>query len=134
MFLNFQKKSRFSKIVIAILAILCALPILYSTVYRFMDYYVCRGLVSMKLGKGFAPDAIEGYVQGALSPGLSRDEVGSKLDEIGRIKVISLGRVNDTWLDQINLQICTDPFNRIIILANYTASGRLISIKIADEP
>ena len=88
----------------------------------------------MKLGKGFSPNAIEGYILDTLSPGLSRDEVGSKLEEIGRVKVISLGRVNDTWLDQINLQICTDPFNRIIILANYTASGGLISIKIADEP
>ena len=129
-----QKKPRFWNLVIAALVVLCALPILYSTVYRFMDYYVCRGLVSMKLGKGFSPNAIEGYILDTLSPGLSRDEVGSKLEEIGRVKVISLGRVNDTWLDQINLQICTDPFNRIIILANYTASGGLISIKIADEP
>ncbi len=133
MLLNLQKKPRFRKIVTAILIVLCALPILYATVYRFSDYYICRSLISMKLGMGFSPSTIEGYIQDTLSPGLSRDEVGSRLEEIGRIKVVPLGNVNGVWSDQINIQICTDPFNRIIIFANYSASGHLISIKIADE-
>jgi hypothetical protein len=127
------KASKFWRIVFTVILILCILPIGYIGVYRPLDYGICRSMISLKLGLGFSPFTLEGYVQDSLSPGLSREEVSAKLEEIGRIKITLLGRFNDTWVDQINLQVCTDPFNRIIILAGYSANSRLISIRIADE-
>lgn len=123
----------FRKITFAILIILFVLPMLYAVVYRPADYFLCRSFVSMRLGRGFSPYTLENYVQETLSPGMTRDEVVSKLDEVGRIRVFHLGTLDGKQIDQINLQICTDPFNRMIIFTNYSDVGTLISTKIADD-
>jgi hypothetical protein len=117
----------------AILFLCVLLPIFYIVIYRPLDYYFCRGAISVKLGMSFSPFTLEGYVEKSLLPGMTREDVLATLEKIGRVKVVPLGRVNDIWSEQITLSVCTDYFNRIIIFSNYSEDGDLISIKILDD-
>lgn len=128
-----SKKLRQS-ITLLVVTILCCLPIFYFSIFRISDYVVCRTLISAKLGMGFSPFTIEGYIKNSLTLGMHRDEVKLKLEEIGDIEIIpSKEGINNISSDQINLRLCSHPLNKIIIFVNYLNNGELISVKIQDN-
>jgi len=127
-------QSKFWRIASVVVMTTCVLlPIFYVVIYRPLDYYFCRSAISVKLGMSFSPYTLEGYVENSLLPGMTREDVLSTLEEIGRVKVVPLGSVNDVWSEQITISICTDYFNRIVIFSNYSDDGILMSIKILDD-
>jgi len=123
-------------ITISILMVLlfCLLPVFYFGVYRMADYIVCRSLVGLRLGKGTSLISIEEYIKESLTPGLGREEVKSKLDEIGRVEIIpSRGGTMNISSEQANLSPCTHPLNTITLFINYSPEGKLTSIKFLDD-
>ena len=117
----------------SVFIVVCILPLFYFGVWRISDYFVCRSIISLKLGLGLSPFTLENHIQVLLVPGMTREEVKASLEKIGKVIVKPAGASMNLATDHIELRICSHPMNNITLGANYAVDGLLYSIKIYDD-
>lgn len=124
--------SKIVSLIVRLIVILFLLPLVYIFIYRPIDYYLCPGFINMRLGKPFSSPIVT-TVKDSLSLGMTKDEVVSILDDIGRVEMRYIPGLSGGWNYQMDLHICTDPFNRIAIFTKYSDTGELIWVKFLDD-
>ncbi len=95
----------------------------YFTLFRYVDASICYSRVSRKIGVSEVNQhAINQFVEGMLHPGMSKDEVMSRLSDIGPPVVTGTTEVayNSTIREFVRLDICLHPWNDILLELRYS--------------
>ncbi|MBT7191483.1 MAG: hypothetical protein HN855_14990 [Anaerolineae bacterium] len=115
-----------------ILIIFCCLPISYLHIYRVADNFICSFIVGNRINTEPNRDAIEEYILETLEPGMSRENVHAKLDEINIFITFRLNKEKypDRFDEEIRIKMCVHPVNDIVLFIQYDKNYELITITI----
>ncbi len=118
------------------LILFLTLFVLYMTVFRAIDGAVCYSLVKNRLDISQEYSSIHQYIYNLLTPGINRNEAHSRIIKIGKFVVTeSLPYISDSLVgvEDIQLRICSHPFNNIRLLIRYDEKDNILSIDIPEE-
>ncbi len=94
----------------------------YFTLFRYVDASICYSRAGRKIGVSEADqNTVYQFVKGMLHPGMSKDEVMSRLSDIGPSVVTGTTELYDgTIRETVKLDICLHPLNDILLLLRYS--------------
>jgi hypothetical protein len=120
--------------IILSLLLVCLVIFTYFSVLRKVDEVICMHQIARKIDIAPTYDSFLSYLQYALVPGMTRQEVINKLEEIGpvEIKTSEDGQL-DPVVDKVMLNVCSHPFNHIPLFIRYTHDGKLMGFHFRTD-
>lgn len=114
--------------------LVCIVPLVYMTLFRWADYAICLPSMAEKVGVPSTMDGIESYILETASPGMEREDVLKVLEKLGPVDVAfqSASYPPDEFRDTIFIESCMHPLNNLEIYAFYSSDSRLISISLIN--
>lgn len=115
--------------------IVCIVPFVYMTLFRWVDYAMCIPLMAEKVGVPSTLDGIESYLLETASPGMEREDVLKVLEKLGPVDVSFQDTIYppNEFRDTIFIKSCMHPLNNLEIYALYNSESRLISISLLNN-
>lgn len=132
---NGSHKNQIIVIFLLLFPVICCLgSYFFLTTVRDWDYQTCIPNAARKIGVEPEIGAIYQWISDKETPGISREAIMSILETLGPITFVDNRTLSDdTTEDTLRINICSHPFNNIILYANYSTDGKLIAITIDDD-
>jgi hypothetical protein len=112
--------------IILSLLLVCLVIFTYFHVLRLVDEAICMRPIAKKIDIAPTFDSLQSYLQYTLVPGMTRQDVTKKLEEIGPVESETSDDGLSFIVDKVTLNICSHPFNHMTLFISYTRDGKLL--------
>jgi hypothetical protein len=116
-----------------VLTALAIVIFIYFTAYREYEYRNCVIRAAKKLHISPEYSEIVQYTKYSISPGMTKEDVHSKLQEIGNIDIQRIDGYQGI-AERITMVICNHPLNNFDLYVYYTFGGKLVAVRLEESP